>query len=124
MLGRCLGGETQNNNEAFNGTVWNMVPKHIFSGKEIVEFSTKLAACIFNEGCQTILKCMEVMGIQLGREALSCSNRRDAEHIKKAEKKTLNSSKEARIRRRSDKSEDNDLLEQVEGLIYGPGIDD
>ena len=101
-----------------------MVPKHLFSGKQIVQISTQLSACVFNEGCQTILKTMEIMGIQLGRVAISCAQERDDKRIKEADKKTFNCSKEARTKRRSDRSEENHLLEQAEGLLYGAGIAD
>lgn len=33
LLRRCLGSNTQNNNESFNACVWNFTPKHIFCGK-------------------------------------------------------------------------------------------
>nr|XP_046489071.1 uncharacterized protein LOC124222295 [Neodiprion pinetum] len=32
LLKRCLGGNTQNNNESFNHCVWNFAPKHTFTG--------------------------------------------------------------------------------------------
>ncbi|XP_039304169.1 uncharacterized protein LOC120357546 [Solenopsis invicta] len=34
LLERCLGANTQNNNESFNACVWNLVPKHVFTGKK------------------------------------------------------------------------------------------
>ena len=86
-----------------------MVPKHIFSGKQIVQITTQLSACIFNEGTQTILKTMEIMGIKLGRIAVSFAEARNYKRIKKADKTTFNTSKEARIRRKSTRSEENHL---------------
>ena len=62
------------------------------------------------------------MGIQISREALTCSQTREAALVKKADKQQLNSSKEARTKRR-DLSTENDLLEQT-GLINGAGIGD
>ena len=44
---RCLRGETQGQNEAFNGAmIWNMWPKQEFAAAEVVELPTHLpSAC-------------------------------------------------------------------------------
>ncbi|GIY08120.1 uncharacterized protein CDAR_429331 [Caerostris darwini] len=34
LLERCLGSNTQNNNESFNSCVWQLAPKHQFAGKK------------------------------------------------------------------------------------------
>lgn len=34
LLERCLGGNTQNNNESFNSTVWRLAPKHLHCGSK------------------------------------------------------------------------------------------
>ena len=34
LLERCLGSNTQNNNESFNACVWQLAPKHQFAGKK------------------------------------------------------------------------------------------
>jgi len=69
LLERCLGANTQNNNESFNSCVWNIAPKHKFVGKKTLEIAVFSAACIFNEGFLPILKVLEVMGVQIGPQA-------------------------------------------------------
>lgn len=49
LLTRCLGSETQNNNESLNSLIWTFTPKHVHSGTPI-EIAKFLAVCIFNEG--------------------------------------------------------------------------
>ena len=39
LLERCLGGHTQNANESFNATVWRLTPKHLHSGRKIIEIA-------------------------------------------------------------------------------------
>ncbi|GIY80919.1 uncharacterized protein CDAR_70691 [Caerostris darwini] len=59
LLERCLGSNTQNNNESFISCVWQLAPKHQFAGKKKLSD----AACTFNEGFTAILNIMDVMGI-------------------------------------------------------------
>lgn len=42
LLIRCLGAETQNNNESINLLIWTFAPKHLHSGSKIVEIATFL----------------------------------------------------------------------------------
>ena len=99
LLSRCLGANTQNNNEYYNATVWHLAPKHMYCGKNIVELVTDCAPCTFNEGCVTLLKIMETMGGQIGVVA-------------------------AAIQMRANKSRKIKLHEDDEGILYGPGIAD
>ena len=84
LLERCLGNNTQNNNESFNACVWHLVPKHIFAGRKIVEIATYTSACVFNEGFNTVLKIMEVMGVTIGPAALQIARRHDNARIAQA----------------------------------------
>ncbi|GIY70335.1 uncharacterized protein CDAR_61701 [Caerostris darwini] len=68
LLQRCLGSNTQNNNESFNSCVWQHAPKHEFDGKKIVDVATYCAACTSNEGLTAILKISDVMGIKIAAE--------------------------------------------------------
>ena len=81
LLTRCLGSETQNNNESLNSLIWTFAPKHIHSGAQIIEIATFIAVCIFNEGFIPILKMMTLMGIKIGTEAHSFAVRRDNARI-------------------------------------------
>ncbi|XP_053984318.1 uncharacterized protein LOC128879316 [Hylaeus volcanicus] len=68
LLERCLGRNTQNNNESFNGLLWHFAPKHVYSGAKTVKIAAYLASGIFNDGYQSILKTINTMGIIIGSE--------------------------------------------------------
>ena len=121
---RCLGRNTQNNNEAFNHCVWSFAPKHIFVGQKTLEIAAFTAACIFNEGFFPVLKILEVMDVTLGPCAVAFAKSYNKSRIAKAENATAMSSKEARKSRRADKVAENDAYEEDEGILYAPGIDD
>ena len=106
LLSRCLGRNTQNSNECFNSTAWQFVPKHTFNGKITVETSVWMAAIIFNEGMTSILKMMDGLGIEVQ------GNRR-----------STNQTKKVRASQQKQKSALEDNYEEVEGLLYAPGID-
>lgn len=124
LLKRCLGGNTQNNNESFNSLVWNFAPKHHFTGKKVLEIATLTAACIFNEGFLPVLKIMETMGVTLGQTARGYSDTVDNARILKANKSAEINSKEARTLRRALRAAEDDNFDEAEGLLYGPGIAD
>ena len=124
LLERCLGGNTQNNNESFNATVWSMAPKHTFSGKKIVKIACLTAACIFNEGFSTVLKIMETMHVGVGETAVAYAAVRDRQRIQVGNRRSSEASKEGRTKRRQERLEESQLFEQSEGILYGPGIAD
>lgn len=66
LLQRCLGAETQNNNESLNLLVWTFAPKHIHCGRPSIEISTFLPVNIFNEGFSSILILLSEMSITIG----------------------------------------------------------
>lgn len=124
LLERCLGGNTQNNNESFNKCVWSMAPKHIFSGKKIVEIACQTAACVFNEGLQPILKIFEVMGVKIGPTSEHFVAARDGTRVHLANRRSSDASKEARIKRRQAILDENAHYEEADGIMYGAGIAD
>lgn len=65
LFSRCLGGFIQNSNESFNATVWSIAPKSFSNDKKILDISTNLAICIFDDGLKNIMKIMPVLGITI-----------------------------------------------------------
>lgn len=122
LLERCLGSNTQNNNESFNACVWQLAPKHIFSGKKIIDIATYCAACTFNEGFLLVLKIMDVMGIKIGPYAEQLAQERDAQRIYRADRQSMSDSKEARTARKKAKTEELEEYEKTEGILHGAGI--
>ncbi|KOC61819.1 hypothetical protein WH47_06157 [Habropoda laboriosa] len=58
LLERCIGGNTQNNNEYFNSCVWTLAPKYVHCGANTIEIAAFLAACTFNNGYLPLAKVM------------------------------------------------------------------
>jgi len=69
LLNRCLGGYTQNSNECFNATVWNLAPKSYSSGKTVLNIAADIATCVFNDGMTNILHIMQLLEMEIGVEA-------------------------------------------------------
>ena len=124
LLSRCLGANTQNNNESFNSTVWHLAPKHIFSGRKIVELATNIAVCTFNEGDEPFLKMIETMGVTIGAGATAIAKQNDERRVHRANKRSSEATKERRTQMRAERSRENELYEDAEGILYGAGIAD
>lgn len=123
LLERCLGANTQNNNESYNSCVWNIAPKHKFVGKKTLEIAALSAACIFNEGLSPILKVMEVMGVRIGPEARHFADRANNRRVERAELEATEASKEHRTALRNARILQNDAYEDQEGVVYEAGMD-
>ena len=67
---KCLRGQTQNVNEAFNQIIWRRVPKDTFVGKKTLDVATASAAIYFNDGAQGILTVLEECRIVPGHYAV------------------------------------------------------
>ncbi|XP_052758504.1 uncharacterized protein LOC128202373 [Galleria mellonella] len=122
LLERCLGGHTQNANESFNATVWRLSPKHLHSGLKVVEISAYIAAGIFNEGYTSVLRIMNLLNLNIGTYAKIFADSTDEERITRQNRKSLSETKDARSARRQHQIDENQLFEEEEGLLYGPGI--
>lgn len=124
LLERCLGGHTQNANESFNATVWRLSPKHLHSGLKIVDISAYIAAGIFNEGFSSVLRIMNLLNLTIGTYAKVFAHNTDEARISRQDRKSLSETKDARTARKQQQIEENQLFEEEEGLLYGPGIAD
>ncbi|XP_044579109.1 uncharacterized protein LOC123261528 [Cotesia glomerata] len=124
LLHRCLGSETQNNNESLNSLIWTFAPKHIHAGSQTIQIANYLAVAIFNEGYLPILKMMELMGITVGTEAHSFAIRRNEVRIERSELRATAASKEGRTARLAGRTSQNIEYEVEEDPMYGSGIAD
>ena len=97
LLQRCLGGQTQNSNECFNGILWKICPKNIFVGYETLSLSAKIATILFNDGMCGILRVMEKLNLTSGIHAVSAAKKKDKLRVDKAEKQKAEDVKKKRI---------------------------
>ena len=124
LLTRCLGLETQNNNELLNSLIWTFAPKHIHAGSHIIEIANHNAVCIFNEASLPVLKIMDTMLIKIGPQSHAFTNRRDQQRINRSEIRASEASKESRTARMAERSANNAVFEVEEGTLYEAGMAD
>lgn len=124
MLNRCLGGYTQNSNESFNATVWNLAPKSYSSGKKVLNVATDIAVCTFNDGLTNILRIMKALEMDIGLQAYNFCLEADAMRIKHAELSLTDAAKKARAGIKSTRKKNEEEYLSREGQLYGPGIAD
>ncbi|XP_044588919.1 uncharacterized protein LOC123268103 [Cotesia glomerata] len=124
LLERCLGSETQNNNESLNSLIWTFAPKHIHAGTHTIEIANFIAVCIFNEGFLPVLRILSLMGITIGPESHAFVNKRDQVRINRSEVRATEASKETRTAKSSERASLNMTFEFEEGTLYGAGIAD
>lgn len=124
LLNRCLGGHTQNSNESFNATVWNLAPKSYSSGKKILNIAIDIAVCNFNDDLTNILWIIKVFEMNIGIQSYNFCLKADAKWIKHAEPSLIDAAKEARSSIKSSRKENEEEYLNLEGQLYGPGIAD
>ena len=64
LLKRCVAGYTQNQNEAFNATLWRRCPKEKNFGTAAVQRALALAVMSWNAGQQGLVGVIEKLGIK------------------------------------------------------------
>ena len=74
-----------------------MAPKHMYNGKIVVEISSKIACCIFNEGFSSVLKIMEVLDCEPGWLAVAYASTRDADRLQQAKRDATDAQKNRKI---------------------------
>ena len=85
LLERCKGGNTQNNNESYNGLLWDFALRHLHNGLKTIELANFLAVSIFNDGFYAIPKKLQVMDVIIARIAKEYAMERDDRRINQAE---------------------------------------
>ena len=81
LLNKCLHGQTQNVNEAFNQIVWKRAPKDVFVGKNIFQMAVASAVVSFNDGASGIIKIMQEIGLTIGYFNMESSRNTDLKRI-------------------------------------------
>ena len=66
LLMKCLHGQTQNCNEAFNGVLWSKCPKQVFVGKETLEIAVCSAVINYNNGFSKLQSVYRCLGLPIG----------------------------------------------------------
>ncbi|KZC03940.1 hypothetical protein WN55_00120 [Dufourea novaeangliae] len=67
---------------------------------------------------------MDVLEIRIGLHCKQYADTYDAARVKRQDRRSFSSSKEARTARREARASQQQFYEEPEGLLYGPGIPD
>ncbi|CAH2100863.1 unnamed protein product [Euphydryas editha] len=95
LLQRCLGGHTQNANER-----------------------------LFNDGFNYILRVMNSLQIDIGRQCMSYKEKVDEQRMSRENRRSSLTTKQARQACLQELAKKNEFYERTEGLLYSPGIAD
>ena len=121
LLQKCLHGKTQNQNESFNGLIWQRIPKEVFVGKDLLELGLFDAVAHFNMGSQSVLQLYEALGIKTGAFTMNGCEEMNKDRLCVAGYHERETSKKRRKVQRGEKKRKDDKCKDAEGLTYGPG---
>ena len=122
LLSRCLHGKTQNQNEAFNGTVW--IPKQTFVKLFTFEIGVNDAVSHFNIGNMATLLIYDKLGLERGYWTEKGSYDNNIDQIKNSNRKSTESNRARRRQLRGIRKCKNVQDKTKEGKLYGAGIAD
>lgn len=89
-------GKSQNANESFNSTVWNLLPKNGFANLALVELAVYLAILQFNEGRRPILEVLSSLGVPIGNRLKKYCQRSDHLRVSKRKREQSGPSRKAK----------------------------
>eukprot|EP00112_Aurelia_sp_Birch-Aquarium-sp1_P011533 Seg2424.2 transcript_id=Seg2424.2/GoldUCD/mRNA.D3Y31 product="hypothetical protein" protein_id=Seg2424.2/GoldUCD/D3Y31 len=115
LLKKCLHGQTQNCNEAFNGVLWNKCPKEVFVGKTILELATNSAVIHFNEGFLRLKDVFKFLKLPVNKYMIDCAKRKDAKRVQNATKVSSETGKRQRKKIRAKRKGFTDKETELEG---------
>ncbi|GFT35439.1 uncharacterized protein TNCV_922571 [Trichonephila clavipes] len=121
LLRKCLHGKTQNANEAFNGCLWNVVPKEIFVELQTFSLGSYIAVITFNKGFKGLLSVLEALDIKIGSYTLRGYAAIDQTRIEDSKRHSLPSAKVTRKKIRAIKKRKVVNTEKHEGVTYKSG---
>lgn len=115
LLKKCLHGQTQNCNEAFNGVLWNKCPKEVFVGKTILELATNSAVIHFNEGFLRLKDVFKFLKLPVNKYMIDGAKRKDAKRVQNATKVSSETGKRQRKKIRAKRKGFTDKETELEG---------
>ena len=121
LLKKCLHGKTQNQNESFNGTIWERVPKTRYVGIEKLKFGVYDAIANFNIGRKASVLMFERMGMIPGRYASKGCSVQNRKRLYIANYKNKSSTKTRRKVISGKKKQKDDVNIETEGTQYLAG---
>ena len=99
LLKKCLHGQNQNANEAFNNCIWRKAPKDTFVARRTLEVAVVSAVIHFNEGGNGMLQVFNNCGIAPGHFTIQGYAKFDQARIKLTNRKATPKCKQDRKRK-------------------------
>ena len=96
LLTKCVHGETQNPNEAFNNIIWTRCPKTIYVNRQVLETGVNSAVLHYNEGSRGINSVLSSFSIESGIFMERGTIQKNTKSIKKADIKSSEKTKKRR----------------------------
>ena len=120
-LEKCLHGKTQNQNESFNGTIWERAPKGIYLSYEKLCYSVYDTVSCFNDGRICTIRTLQNVGITAGYYTTEFCSTIDMRRKQRAIHKWEDSSKKRCKVLRANRKKRVDVNEKKVGKTYHPG---
>ena len=96
LLEKCLHGQTQNSNEAFNGVLWTKCPKEVYVGRDTIQMATNSAIINYNEGFGRIKDVLERLKLPVSKHFHIGAKMKDCQRIRQANRKATETVKRQR----------------------------
>ena len=97
LLEKCLHGKTQNQNESFNGTIWNRIPKDTYVGLRQLELGVYDALSHFNIGNKATILIYQKLGMTCDINTLRGLSEGNLTRTKNANRKSSEVAKTKRL---------------------------
>ena len=121
LLLKCLHGKTQNQNESFNGTIWNRIPKDTFVKLTQFEIGAYDAVAHFNVGNVATLLIYDNVNIERGYYTVNGCSTDNQYRLKNAYRQSSETQRSRRRIIRGKKKAKGDKHQEKEGTLYSAG---
>ena len=121
LLKRCLPGLTQNQNEAFNSTIWQRCPKERYFGAKSVNLALASASMSWNIGKASQTKLLNALNLAIFPYTLQAFVRKDKKRIENAKNASSAKQKLKRKSKKTEQSRQEKIARRQHGVDYAPG---
>ena len=121
LLNKCLHGKTQNQNEAFNGMIWNRLPKTTYVGFDQLKLGVFDAVATMNIGYKAVTNLFEKLGLKAGKYTTTGCKKLNLKRLINANNQCKEKTKTRRRILRGKHKKKEDKNKETEGKTYGPG---
>lgn len=117
LLKKVTHGKTQNANECFNSTVWNLLSKNGFASFELLSYAVSLAVCKYNEGNLPVIDVLKYLGFPIGKSMVKGCQTSDSLRVSKKRKADVSKVQRSANKRLRNKSKPGDDLDYAPGAF-------